>query len=124
MPMSAKTYEEFVYVWYKRGAYEDSARLGRLLEGLATRMGEHRDVVIDVSGCKGLLSTELSNVIRLCNRFRREERCVRLLTNPALKSSLESTNLHKLGNLFIYENQQSFIEQVRKPAKGLGLTGA
>lgn len=123
MPVSAKSYNEFIYVWYKRGSAEDSVRLGRFLEGIAMRSGEHRDVVIDVAGCKGLLSTELGCIIRLCKRFRGHDRCVRLLTNPGLKSSLESTNLHRLENLFIYGDQQSFIEQVRKSANGLGLDG-
>jgi anti-anti-sigma regulatory factor len=116
MPLKKNDYPQFVYLWYNRQNFRDYERLKRAIESELALAGSVRDIVVDLTPCNGLTSSELGVLVRAANHVRGSERFIRLLTNARVKETLESTNLSKLESLVVYEGQKQFIEQVKKSA--------
>jgi anti-anti-sigma factor len=120
MPLKQNEYPQFTYLWYNRQNFRDYERLKRAIESELASLESTRDIVIDLTPCNGLTSTELGVLVRAANRLKGTRRYVRLLTNARVKQTLESTNLDKLEQLVVYVGQKQFIEQVRKTAGDAG----
>ena len=116
MAIKVSEHEQLVYVSYQRQEFKDSDQLKRILGNQTSPLIE-KDVVVDFSGCNCLTSPEIGAVARLLQAFQGSTRYLRIVTNPDVKKMLESTNVTRLSNLVIYDNQQQFIEEVKKSAK-------
>ena len=115
MPINAKQYKRFFYVWYRRSTFADTQAFVKALKSAEIfDNGSLCDVVIDVASCAGLSSTEIAAVVRLVQDFKGGPRSVRLLTNESLHKSLMSTNMNTLENLIIYSDQKSFLDQMKE----------
>jgi len=114
MALKKTEYKDFVYVWYHRQDFRDSVTLKRALGDLQLSAGEQRDVVVDCAACNGLISAELTALVRMLNSLRGTPRFLRLVVNPRIASAIEAVNLHRQENLVMYKDQKSFIEAVKR----------
>ena len=113
MALKRKDYPNFIYYWYQRLEFRDSLSLKRELGGLQLIVGEQRDIVIDFAACNGLISAELSVMVRILSSFHNSPRFLRIIVNPKVNAALEAVNLTKLGNLVVYTDQKQFVEAVK-----------
>jgi len=111
MPLNSKLYKKFLYIWYLRSTSKDPRSLGRALEGPGNR-DETYDVVIDLVLCKDMVSSEVASILRLAKKFNGTSRKVRLLTNDKNRTNFTGVELHRVPNLVIYKDQQSFINEI------------
>jgi len=116
MALKKRTTEQFIYVNYQRDNYKDFNDYKRELENmLSTTVGD-RDVVIDFTGSSGVSSSEIGMLVRLINKFKGTARFVRVVGNEFVTKMLKSTNIQKLDNFLLYDNQKAFVDQVKKVA--------
>ncbi len=116
MPVNVSDHGQLVYISYHRQEFKDSDQLKKVLGNQASTLID-KDVVVDFSSCNSLTSPEIGAVVRLLQAFQGSTRYLRIVTNPDVRKTLESTNVIKLQNLVIYDNQQQFIEEVKKSAE-------
>ena len=117
MSIKKSVTEQFIYLRYVRKEYKDFSLFKRELENMLSSTVGDRDVVVDFSGSVGISSSEIGLLVRLINKFRGTARYLRVVGTEQITKTLKSTNIHKLENLTIYNDQREFVEQVKKIAK-------
>jgi hypothetical protein len=120
MPLKRKEYPDFIYFWYHRQEFRDSVSLKRELSDVMLHHSETRDIVIDFAACNGLISSEISVLVRLISLLNGSPRFVRIIVNPKVRIAIQAVNLQKLQNFVVYDDQKKFIEAV----KGAGASSA
>ena len=117
MPVNVSEHGQLVYISYHRQEFRDAEQLKRMLGNQTSALAAaDKDVVVDFSTCNSITSPEIGALARVLQAFENTSRYLRVVTNPEVKQSLESTNLTKMQNLVLYDNQQQFIEEVKKSA--------
>lgn len=113
MSLTKKVTKEFIYLTYVRENIKDHDRLKNELENSQSVENKDLDVIIDFSKCDTISSSEIGLLVRLANRFRNTSRFLRIIVNQTLNTILESTNLHRLTNLTIFPDKESFVEALK-----------
>jgi|GEM_PF-2041907 len=116
MSIHSSEYDTFVYINYHRQEFKDSERLKRILMNQASAFAT-KDVVVDFASCSSLTSPEIGSLARLLKIFEGTHRFLRIVTNPAVKKILESTNIVTLSNCVLYDSQRQFIDEVQKAVR-------
>ena len=78
-----------------------------------------RGVVIDFSEHQILNSLEIGLIVKLLGAVSGMPRPIGVVPSPDIRDVLERTNITKLENLVLYENQKSFLDEVLR-ASGQG----
>ncbi len=116
MSLKKRTLAQFVYLNYIREDYKDFNSFKRELENMLSLEVKDRDVVVDFTGSGGIVSSEIGLLVRLINHFEGTARFLRIVGSEKTLSSLKSTNIQNLKNIMIYDDQKSFLEEVKKIA--------
>ena len=114
MGIELKEYKDFAYFRYHRLKASDFTDLKRKIDELLLSVSEKRDIIFDFSSCNGLISAELTAVVRVLNAFKGTTRFLKIVGNPKVVASIKSVNLGRVENLVIYPNQKAFVEALQK----------
>lgn len=114
MSLKKKTNNQFVYLSYVRESHQDFKRFKRELENIANTVVSSKDVVIDFTGSNEISSSEIGIMVRVLNKFQHTPRFLRIVGNERILKTLESTNIHNLDNLSLYQDQKSFFDELKR----------
>ena len=116
MTLKKRITGQFLYINYTRENFKDFNDYKRELENMLSVSVGDRDVVIDFTGSSGVASSEIGLLVRLINKFKGTARFVRVVGNEFVTKMLKSTNIQKLDNFLLYDDQKAFVDQVKKVA--------
>ena len=100
--------EKFTLLTYYRKGIEDVEIFKRTLASLAFYKEEKKDIIIDLSLCKMLTSTEIGAMVRLANQLKGSLCILRIISSDELYKQFESIKLTQLEHLCIYKNKEEF----------------
>jgi anti-anti-sigma regulatory factor len=107
MPVKKTDSGKVNFVQYIRASNKDFNELKLILTNLAQGPAEveQKDVVVDLFGSPFMYSNEIGFLISIAKRLQAYGRLLVVLASPKLIQALENTNIHKVDNIRIQNNQ-------------------
>jgi anti-anti-sigma regulatory factor len=108
---------ELIYYSYVKEDQKDYENFKRELNNATGIDKKLKDIVIDFSGADTINSLEIGVLVRLLQAIQGSSRMLRLIVSPEVIKTLSATNILKLKNLVVYDNQKSFFDGLAKMTK-------
>ena len=106
-------HKELIYLAYNREAAKDFDNFKREVVNATSVTSAQKDLVIDLTGSSTVTSPELGILIRILQNFKDSTRSLRIITTPEIRRIIDSTNISRLKNLVLYDDQKSFFSQLK-----------
>ena len=109
MPTQSLEKSGYVYIAYRRNGFRDFLEFKGTIEAIFRKTNEERDIIIDFSIVGTLSEWEISVLANIVKRFQGTNRWLKIIADESQKNKIESTNLHKAGNISIHVSMRSLF---------------
>jgi hypothetical protein len=103
MPVRKIEKPDFIYLAYRRSGLAEFIDLKNAIES-AMKEAKERDIIIDLSQDYMIAEEEMELLMKVLRQISGTSRHLKIIANNSTKQKLETMNVFKTGNIFIYEN--------------------
>lgn len=114
MPLEKIEKPGFVYIAYRRKDHNDFDAFKTTLEALKKQDLTIENIVIDLTRDKMLTEGEIALIAKTIQKLQGTSCSLRIIASAEIAEKLESTNLLKIKNIFVYTNHEALLEDLNK----------
>jgi uncharacterized protein YkvS len=103
MPVREIEKPDFFYLAYRKRGFAEFIEFKDSIES-AIQKDKERDIIVDLSQDYMITEEEIELLAKVIGNFHGTSRHLRIIANNSTKQKLETMNLFRTGNIFIYEN--------------------
>lgn len=101
----------FIYIFYKREAFEDFTHLKQMIEKCLCSQTDKRDIIIDFTLCSIVTAAEVELLVATLKKIIEASRCLRVIAGTVSFKKIRSTNFLRSPQFIAYKDHNTFFRE-------------